>query len=789
MSIVKETFSVIGTHCASCKALIEGSVCKIPEVSKVYVNFAGETMAVEYDKDKVSFEDLKKAVERVGDYKLLDNKNMEMHDDGHGHMHNHAEMMKKEEYENLKKTLTFVGIALFPFLLIMFWMAFGEKLGLPMLADLVGYINLPQPACIEECAVIPLRISILNILQFLLATPVLFIGGKNIFKSAITAIKVGASNMDTLISLGTFSAWLFSSVVTFFPALFKGIAGESQVYFEASVFIIFFILLGRLLEARSKGQTGDAIKALLKLQAKDATVIRNSAEVVVPISQVLVGDVIIIKPGEKIPVDGIVESGNSFVDESMVTGEPIANEKKAGDSVVGGTINTSGTFMFKATKVGDKTLLAQIVKMVQDAQATQAPIQKIADSVSAVFVPIVIGISALAFLFWFFVAPQLGILAGQSPIQLAVYIATTILIIACPCALGLATPTAVMVGTGLAARNGILIKDAEALETARKINFVLFDKTGTLTVGKPQVKTFEVFDGFEKAEVNNFVLSVEKKSHHPLAIAVVNYLNVSATGIEPEKFEDISGQGVQATIQNNNILIGTASLLKNKNVEVSQELSQKADELRAQGQTVSLVAVGNKAAAIIGISDTIKPSSREAINKLKKLGILTGILSGDNAISVNAVAKELGIDKVIADVLPQMKAEKVKQLQYENKNYVVAMVGDGINDAPALAQANVGIAMGTGTDVAIETGDIVIINGDLNKVVDTLEFSRKTLRIINQNLFWAFGYNIIGIPVAAGILFPFFGILLSPIIASMAMAASSVSVVSNSLRLKFTSRS
>ncbi|MDP4011736.1 MAG: copper-translocating P-type ATPase, partial [Candidatus Roizmanbacteria bacterium] len=620
------------------------------------------------------------------------------------------------------------------------------------------------------------------------------------------------------IAIGTGTAWIYSSIVTFSPHAFSQIEGGTEVYFEAAVFIIFFIMLGRLFEMRAKGQASAAIKALLHLQAKEATVIRNKKEIVIPIDEVVVGDIIIIKPGQKLPVDGIVTKGETSIDESMVTGESLPVEKNIGDEVIGATINTSGAFQYRATKVGADTLLSQIIQMVEDAQATEAPIQRLADKVASVFVPAVISIAIVAWIFWLFVAPQFGIISDATALQFAIFVAITILIIACPCALGLATPTAVMVGTGRAASRGILIKDAKALEIAHSLNIIVFDKTGTLTIGKPEVQHLSLSATQKNREyLIRMIYSIEKQSHHPLAEAVVRRIGKTKM-ISVEKFKDISGKGVQASIGGKAVMVGTERLMKENKLMIPEKYTSLAKSLQKKAQTVSFVAVDTLVVGVIGIADSVKEDAKEAVATLKKMGIQTVMITGDNKATAEAVGKAVGIDMVISEVLPGEKAEKIRELQENSldisffasspkgahdiaqkqisapiqelkkqnsaRRMVVAMVGDGINDAPALATADIGIAMGTGTDVAIATGDIVLVKGSLDKVVESIEISQQTLKIIKQNLVWAFGYNIIGIPIAAGILYPLFGLLLSPIVASLAMALSSVSVVGNSLRLK-----
>jgi len=784
--MTKKIYPIMGLHCASCKALLEKIVGKLEGVKSVNVNFATEKMAVLYDEEIVSLRDIKNAVKNAGNYELIDNLDgktvlapppeaekikKEKHHDGHRDTFTDKKGLERQK---IKRDVIFSGIGAMFFLIAMVWM-FLPNIISPM--EFFGEIDIRLGGYFEA-------ISIWFLLQFIVASSILFGPGKRFFSSAFSAIKVKAANMDTLIAIGTFTAWGFSSIVTFLPNLFMSITGETKVFFEAAVFITFFILLGRLLEARAKDKTNNAIKKLLELGAKEALVVRNGKEIKISVEEVLVGDIIIVKPGEKIPLDGEIVEGDSVINESMVTGESIPVEKGVGDNVIGATINKTGTFRFRATKVGRETMLAQIIKMVEEAQGSEAPIQKLADKISSVFVPIVIAVAIIAFIFWFFIAPGLGIFSGEiNKIQFAIYIATTVLIIACPCALGLATPTAVMVGTGKAARRGILIKNAESLEIAHKIKTIVFDKTGTLTKGNPEV--VEIFSPeMEKKELLRLAASAEKNSEHPLGEAIVKMAEELGLKLEKHtKFETITGKGLFAVLGDKEIFIGNQKLMEEQNFNLEnfeKDLNRLADE----GKTPMLVAIDKKIKGIIAVADVIKDSSREAIRRLHSLGIKVVIMTGDNKRTAQAIARELNIDKVFAEVLPAEKALKIKELQDSGEYGIVAMVGDGINDAPALAQANIGIAMGTGTDIAIESGDIVIVKGTLDKVIETIKLSKETMKIIKQNLGWAFGYNILGIPIAAGILYPFFGVLLSPIIASMAMAFSSVSVVSNSLRLK-----
>jgi Cu+-exporting ATPase len=784
----KEHYPIVGMHCASCKQLIEKMVGKLTGVAEVNVNYASETMTISYDETLVSLQQIGEAVKSAGGYELVSSANetvlasppeaekMKGTTSMNMDHKSHASALKKEEYQKLKKTITWVGIGAIPFLLLMVSMLFRSS-GESMMAPPLGYITFSGSTY---------RIAVLHVLQFILATPILFIGGKQFFTSTWRALKVRAANMDTLIALGTTTAWVFSTLVTFAPALFGDVA--SDVFFEAAVFIVFFILLGRLLEARAKAKTSDAVKALFELQAKEAVVLRSGEEVKIPVSDVQKGDTIVVRPGEKIPVDGTISHGASTIDESMVTGESIPTEKKVGDTVIGATINKTSTFQFTANHVGSDTMLSQIIKMVEEAQGTTAPIQKLADKVSSIFVPVVISIAILVALFWLFIAPGIGFVpADTSALQLAVYIATTILIIACPCALGLATPTAVMVGTGKAASKGILIKDAEALEKAHSIHTIVFDKTGTLTNGTPEVTEFVPLEHEDKENILTHAYALENLSEHPLSDAIAQFAEDTLgkkSDLSVEQFKAVEGRGVSGVVRDQNILLGNKRLMNEEGISLNEMLAKKADELISHGKTTIYMAVDGKHVAVFALADTIKSSSKDAIATLHKMGIRVAMMTGDNKATANAIGKELNIDVIIAEVLPKDKADNIKRLQQEIQGSIIAMVGDGINDAPGLAQADIGIAMGTGTDVAIEAGDIVLVKGTLDKVIETIHVSKMTLRVVKQNLFWAFGYNIIAIPIAAGLLYPTFGLLLSPIIASAAMAFSSISVVSNSLRLK-----
>jgi Cu+-exporting ATPase len=609
-----------------------------------------------------------------------------------------------------------------------------------------------------------------------LSTPVQFIAGAQFYRGFYHAIKRRSGNMDTLIAIGTSSAYFYSLAATFIPSL-----SAEPVFYETAALLITFVILGKLLEARAKGKTSDAIKKLMGLAAKTARVVRGGEEVDVPIEQVVVGDVVVVRPGEKVPVDGVLIDGHSAVDESMLTGESIPVEKSVGDTVIGATMNKLGSFKFRATKVGADTALAQIVKLVEDAQGSKAPVQRFADRISAVFVPAVVGAAILTFLVWLFVVPNFvdaSFYAVASPFVKALLAGTAVVVVACPCALGLATPTAIMVGTGKGAENGILIKNGEALETTYKIKAVVFDKTGTLTHGKPVVTEVELADGHDTARVFKLAAALERNSEHPLAEAIVSH--AKATGVElpeVEGFSAIPGHGVEGNVMGMRVAFGNRKLMARDGIDISR-FEDRIAALESEGKTVMLVGVGgNKLAGMIAVADTLKENSKEAVERLTAMGVEVFMITGDNRRTAEAIASQAGIapDHVLAEVLPEHKAEEVAKLQARGLS--VAMVGDGINDTPALAQADVGIAMGAGTDVAMETGGIVLIKNDLRDVVTAIELSRATMRKIRQNFFWALGYNTLGIPVAA------LG-LLRPELAGAAMALSSVSVVTSSLMLK-----
>ncbi|HEB01466.1 MAG TPA: copper-translocating P-type ATPase [Candidatus Portnoybacteria bacterium] len=736
----KIILSIQGMRCASCAVTTEKAIKKTKGVISVNVNFASEKAQVEYESDKVSLEDLKKKVESVG-YKAAP---MEM---DKKEVPDHHRMAKEIEIGVLKRKLI-VGAVLSALILIG-----TNQRWFPGLSD------------------IPRQIMFLILL--ILTSPVLFWVGWRFYQGTWRAIKYGRANMDTLIAVGASSAYLYSLAVTFFPSIFAKAGLELHVYYETAAIIITLIILGRFLEEKAKGQTSEAIKKLIGLQPKKALVIRDNQEIEIEIEKVKKGDLVIVKPGEKIPVDGIIIEGSSTIDESMVTGESMPVDKKPGDTVIGATINKTGSFKFKATKVGAETALAQIIKLVEEAQASKAPIQKLADLISSYFVPVVILIALFTFVVWFFFGPT-------PAFTFALVNFVSVLIIACPCALGLATPTAIMVGTGRGAEKGILIRDAESLETAHKLEAIILDKTGTLTQGKPAVT--DVIALINQDKFLQLAASVEKKSEHPLAEAVVKKAEErNLKLLEVENFKAIPGHGLKADLKGQKILIGNRKLMRDNGVEIKGLIS-KIEKLENQGKTVMILAQDKKLVGLIGLADTLKEGSKEAVKKLKKLGLEVIMITGDNKKTAQAIAQQVGIEEVLAEVLPEDKSKEVKKLQKKGKR--VAMVGDGINDAPALAQANIGIAIGTGTDVAMEASNITLVSGELRGIVDSIALSKGTMRIIKQNLFWAFFYNVTLIPVAAGVLYPFFGLLLNPIFAAGAMAFSSLSVVLNSLRLK-----
>ncbi len=608
-----------------------------------------------------------------------------------------------------------------------------------------------------------------------LTVPVVFWAGRQFYRGAWSGLLHGSSDMNTLIAVGTGAAFVYSVVATVAPGIFTRAGLPADVYYEAVVMIIALILLGKMLEARAKGRTSEAIRKLAGLQPRTARVLRDGEPTDIDIDDVVVGDVIVVRPGERIPVDGRVVDGRSAVDESLLTGEPIPVEKTEGDEVVGGTINGQGGFRFEATRVGRDTALAQIVKLVRDAQGSKAPIQRLADVIAGIFVPIVIGIAVIAAAVWWIVGPEPAFI-------FALVTFVTVLIIACPCAMGLATPTAVMAGTGAGAERGLLFKGGESLETAHKLDTIVLDKTGTITEGKPAVVEVIAAEGLAEDELLRLAASLETASEHPLAAAIVEAARERGLVLaEPTDFFATGGRGAEAEVDGRLLFVGNSAFMAEQQMEVGA-LADAADRMAAEAQTPVFVGGEGRVLGVIGVADPVKPSSAAAVGRLKSLGLEVVMLTGDHRATAEAIARKVGVDRVVAEVLPRGKVEEIERLQAEGRK--VGMVGDGLNDAPALARADVGIAIGTGTDVAIEASDVTLVGGDLNGVPDAIRLSRKTMRVIKQNLFWAFIYNIIGIPIAAGVLYPVWGILLSPVIGSAAMAFSSVSVVTNSLRLR-----
>lgn len=738
MAETKKTFSVQGMHCASCVRLIEKAVGRLDGVSECNVNLATNKATVTYDPQKVTDTTLESAVASVG-YKALINEEVKSEDEE-----------KKEKQKELNDLRNKVAVSLVLGILIL-W---GSFPGLMSTA----------PSFLHNFW-----------LQLLLATPVQFWAGLAFYKATIPALKHRTANMDTLVALGTTVAYGYSAVVTIFPQVIESVGIKPEPYFDVAAIIIGLILLGRYFEAKAKAGTSEAIKKLIGLQAKTARVVRDGKEIDIPIDHVQIGDVIRVRPGEKIPVDGVITDGESSIDESMITGESIPVDKTKGDKVVGATLNKSGTFTYKATKVGSDTMLAQIIKLVQEAQGSKAPIQRIADLISSYFVPIVIMLAFATFGIWY-------VFGGSQAILFALLNTVAVLIIACPCAMGLATPTAIMVGTGKGAENGILIKDAESLEIAHKINTIIFDKTGTLTKGKPEVTDIVITNKLKKDEILKLAASVEKGSEHSLAESIVKKAEEENIQLESvTRFKAIAGHGVEGVAGNKQIFLGNRKLMEREKVDLGK-WEKEVERLENEGKTVMMLSVDGKLAGLVAVADTVKDTAKEGVQALQKMKIEVAMITGDNQRTAKAIADQVGIKRVLAEVLPDQKEAEVRKIQAEGKK--VAMVGDGINDAPALAAADIGIAMGTGTDVAIEAADITLINKDLKSVASAITLSKKTMRTIKLNLFWAFGYNVLLIPVAMGVLYPFFHILLNPIFASVAMATSSISVVSNSLLLK-----
>ena len=724
-------FDVSGMTCAACATKIEKRINKMEGVSNATINFALENLSVDYDKNQVEPQDMMVVVKKMG-YELLLEQDAESKMD-----HKEAEIKKQQQKFIFSVILTF-----------------------PLLWTMVAHFEFLSFIYMPDILMNPW-------VQLALATPVQFIVGAQFYKGAFNALRNKSANMDVLVALGTSAAYFYSLYLSI-EWVNGGKVGEPELYFEAAAVIITLIVLGKLFEVRAKGKTSQAIQKLLGLQAKTARVVRDGVEQEIPIEEVVSGDTILVRPGEKIPVDGEIIEGRSAIDESMLTGESIPIDKTIGDPVIGATINKNGSLQIKATNVGKDTALAQIVKVVEEAQGSKADIQRLADRISGVFVPVVVGIAVATFLIWYFVVTPGDFRSALIP-------TISILVIACPCALGLATPTSIMAGSGRSAEMGVLFKGGEHLENTQAIDTVVLDKTGTVTKGEPSLTDMIVASGFEEEVVLQLVATAENQSEHPLAQAIVK--GVQEKGINllaAESFEALPGYGIEAVVDGKALLVGTRKLMNEHQVDLLH-FEENMEELENDGKTAMLIAIDSKIAGVIAVADTVKETSKEAIQRMHELGLNVIMLTGDNKRTAQAIADEVGIDQVIAEVLPEQKSEEIKKLQDAGRN--VAMVGDGINDAPALAVANIGMAVGTGTDIAIEAADITLMRGDLNSVADAIGMSRKTMRNIKQNLFFAFFYNTVGIPVAA------LG-LLAPWVAGAAMAFSSVSVVLNALRLQ-----
>lgn len=764
METIKKHFPVLNLSCASCASSSQNILNQQEGVVNASVNYANADAEIEYNPSLIKPERLKAALQSVG-YDLMIDESEEAKE-------NLEEIQKNKSIELKKRTFGAIGLSV------------------PLMIIGMFFMNIPYA----------------NYLMWVLATPIVFVFGKQFFIGAWNQLKNKSSNMDTLVAMSTGIAYLFSVFNTLFPEFWHSRGLHPHVYFESAGVVIAFVLLGKFLEERAKGNTSSAIKKLIGMQPKTVWVINeNGTQNEMPIAAIQTGNIILVKPGEKIAVDGKVISGNSFVDESMISGEPIAIEKKSGDTVFAGTLNQKGSFQFEATKIGSDTLLSQIIKMVQDAQGSKAPVQKLVDKIASVFVPVVLVISILTLISWM-------IFGGENVFTQGLLSMITVLVIACPCALGLATPTAIMVGVGKGAELGILIKDAESLELAQKINAVVLDKTGTITEGKPVVNELKWFHA-DLGKFKAILYSIEKQSEHPLAEAIVNYLAVchseerdlrlrGETKFRDERFlapqrstrndnlylegiqvENESGKGIRGNYENENYFVGNPKFIQQQNIEINSEIQNWIENESNQARTVILFSNSNEILAGISISDSIKDSSKQAIQKLQNAGIEVYMQTGDNASTAKSVAEQVEIKHFRAGVLPEDKVNFIKELQSQGK--IVAMVGDGINDSAALAQSNVGIAMGKGSDIAIESAKMIILSNDLLKIPEAIKLSKQTVSTIKQNLFWAFVYNVIGIPIAAGLLYPINGFLLNPMLAGAAMALSSVSVVGNSLRLKW----
>lgn len=742
-----------GMHCASCVDKIEQELRRSPGVLSASVDLGTESAVIKYIPSAVQIKEIKAIIEKVG-YKTFDSASPGTEEKKKpGEPQDETEKARQEEYTTLMRKFLFAGILSLPVVLFSYPEVFGLPAQFQQGSETLRYIWMAMGV---------------------LSLPVMLWSGSQFYTGAWAAFRNHSANMHTLIAAGITATWIYSAVAVLFPGIFpeEELAGQ---FFDVVFVVVALVVFGMALEIRAKGKSSEAIKKLIGLQAKTARVIREGKEMDIPVEEVVLDEIILVRPGEKIPVDGVVVEGSSAVDESMITGESIPVEKHEKDEVIGATINKTGSFKFKATKVGKDTALSQIIYMVQQAQGSKAPIQRVVDKVSGYFAPAVIIIAIVAFVIWYDFGPQPNLIY-------ALIVFVTTLVIACPCALGLATPISLMVGVGKGAENGILIRSGEALETAQKLDAIVLDKTGTITEGKPSLTDVVTWNGVAEKEVVRFAACVEKGSEHPLGEAIIRGATERSISLtDPKEFKAIPGHGVEAEVDGKTVLLGNLKLMRDRKIDVG-ELEKRSQQLADNGKTPMFVALDGKAAGIVAVADTVKADSKDAIARLKAMGLEVVMITGDNKRTADAIARQVGVDRVLAEVLPEDKAFNVQKLQNEGKS--VAMVGDGINDAPALAQADIGLAVGTGTDVAIEASDITLIKGSLKGVVLAIQLSKATMKNIRQNLFGAFFYNTLGIPVAAGILYPFFGLLLSPMIAGAAMAFSSVTVVTNANRLR-----